>query len=769
MKLLRSKRAGISIVVAVLIAIALISSITVGLMLTLQEQSRSAVSGAETQQNVLESTREQIQASLEGNSDGQININAQNTGSVTAQVTQLLVTKSDNSIVSLEVNPPQVLLPLEGTTVAVSYTGAYSRLGLLTQRGNVFSVQTTTPTPNPTPTPSPTPTPTPTLTPIPTPTPTPIPTPTPTPSPTPTPTPTQIPTPTPTPTPSPTPTPFDFAMSVSPSSGTTQQTGTVVATVTTTIRSGSTQQVGLSVSGLPSGTSATLNPTSGNPTFSSTLTITTSTSTPAGTYTITIKGTAGGLTRTAAYTLTVTLQSFDFTVSVNPTSGSMTASTGAVYATVTVTCTSGSPQSVSLSMDTQGAPASLSTTTGTPNPYFTSTLSISNAPTGTYTITIYGSSNGIIRSATYTLTVTPPPTATIRFYTSGLGSSGYPLTVDGTSYYASSFPLSFTWNVGSYHTYSWNNYLTDESPYVGGSDTGYAWGYSTSTNGLPTGLSGSITVPSSGGSITGYYTRYVYVSVVSSSGGSVSLGSDWYLPGTSFRATPNSGYSFSYWIINGGTSTSNPVTLYNPTTLQAVFSQITVPLTVTTRDYQGYSISGASVYVYTLQQTLLASGTTNSNGMITFQVPYGTYYLAVMQTTSAFGYTTNLYNWNDGTTNPVRTITVSGSSSYTATYKTPLTFQSLAGGIGTDLFTSGYWASGRTVSVHGTQISTVGVHIVWNPGSQQSIADTTSGSGGSFSVSKYIGAAIFNLYEIDFSMTSAPTGYQTLSLQKFYP
>jgi hypothetical protein len=434
---------------------------------------------------------------------------------------------------------------------------------------------------------------------------------------------------------------------------------------------------------------------------------------------------------------------------------------------------SGSPQQVTLSAS--GLPSGVSATL-TPIdgfPTFTSTLTIRTSPTtptGTYTVIIYGSGGGLTRSATYTLTVTPPPTTTVYFYISGVRSSGVPLTVDGVSYSVTNFPVSFTWVVGSQHSYGWINFLTDESSYVSGSDTGYAWGYSTSTNGLPTALSGIITVPASGGSITGYYTRYVYVNVASSSGGSVSPSSGWHLPGTSFTATANTGYSFNYWNINGGTSTTNPTTVYNPTTLQAVFSISTVSLTVNTRDYQGYAVSGASVYVYTLQQTLYASGSTASNGMITFQVQPGSYYLAVMQTTNAFGYTTNFYGWGDGGTNPVRTISISGPTTYTATYKTPLTFQNLAAGIGTNLFSVGYWASGTVTSVHNTRISGVRVHITWNPGYVlERSTDTTTGSDGSFNAQFYVGGIVSDVYAVDFGMTSAPNGYQPLSTYRFYP
>jgi len=98
---------------------------------------------------------------------------------------------------------------------------------------------------------------------------------------------------------------FDFTVGVSPSSGSVQQGGSVSATVTVTLVSGSTQTVSLTTSGLPSGASATFNPSSGYPTFTSTFTISTSSTTPTGTFYITIRGSGGGLTRTATYTLTV--------------------------------------------------------------------------------------------------------------------------------------------------------------------------------------------------------------------------------------------------------------------------------------------------------------------------------------------------------------------------------------------------------------------------------------------------------------------------------
>ncbi len=97
--------------------------------------------------------------------------------------------------------------------------------------------------------------------------------------------------------------PFDF--SVSNSGGVTVTHGSSGANkITVTLTSGSTQSVGLSCSGLPSGASCSFNHTSADPSYSSALTITTSSSTPKGPYTITVTATGGGKSHTTQFTLT---------------------------------------------------------------------------------------------------------------------------------------------------------------------------------------------------------------------------------------------------------------------------------------------------------------------------------------------------------------------------------------------------------------------------------------------------------------------------------
>jgi hypothetical protein len=90
--------------------------------------------------------------------------------------------------------------------------------------------------------------------------------------------------------------PFDFSLS-NGGSKTVTQGQSVTNTVSAMLVSGTSQSVFFSASGLPAGTTATFSPTPCNPTC---------TSTPTGSYSITITGTAGTLSRTTSFTLSVT-------------------------------------------------------------------------------------------------------------------------------------------------------------------------------------------------------------------------------------------------------------------------------------------------------------------------------------------------------------------------------------------------------------------------------------------------------------------------------
>ncbi len=103
----------------------------------------------------------------------------------------------------------------------------------------------------------------------------------------------------------------DFAISASPTTVSAKQGNSGTTTVTTTVSGGFSNAISLSASGLPTGATATFNPTSiaAPGAGTSTLTLTAGASTAVGSYTVTITGTGGSKTHTATVTFTVTSSS----------------------------------------------------------------------------------------------------------------------------------------------------------------------------------------------------------------------------------------------------------------------------------------------------------------------------------------------------------------------------------------------------------------------------------------------------------------------------
>jgi len=166
--------------------------------------------------------------------------------------------------------------------------------------------------------------------------------------------------------------------------------------VTVSALGGFTGSVSLSLSGLPSGASGSISPnpvafTAGGATAAaSVLTITTGATTPGGTYTVTITATGGGITHSA--TVTVTVQ--DFSISVSPSSQSVTRG-GSTRYVVTVNAINGFSGAVAFT-SLSGVPSGV---TYSPRP-----LPSSVGPGASFTLTL--STSGTTRRATYTLTIT---------------------------------------------------------------------------------------------------------------------------------------------------------------------------------------------------------------------------------------------------------------------------------------------------------------------------------------------------------------------------
>jgi hypothetical protein len=97
----------------------------------------------------------------------------------------------------------------------------------------------------------------------------------------------------------------DFSISANPTSLSLLQGASGTSTISTALVSGTAGTVSLTVSGTPSGATATVNPTSVTVGSSSTLTVNAGTAAP-GTYSITVTGTEGTVTHTTTVSVTVT-------------------------------------------------------------------------------------------------------------------------------------------------------------------------------------------------------------------------------------------------------------------------------------------------------------------------------------------------------------------------------------------------------------------------------------------------------------------------------
>jgi uncharacterized membrane protein len=202
----------------------------------------------------------------------------------------------------------------------------------------------------------------------------------------------------------------NFTLSASPTSLTVNRGASGASTITITRSGGFTSAVSFSATGLPSGVTATFNPTSATG-GSSALTLAASSTAATGTVNVTINGSGGGLSRSTTLSLTVNAPPPpDFTLSVNPSS--LTINRGASSgATVTIARTGGFNSVVALSAS--GLPSGVTASFESP-PGPVSVISMfiaasSTAATGMTSVSINGSGGGLTRSTTLVLTINAPP------------------------------------------------------------------------------------------------------------------------------------------------------------------------------------------------------------------------------------------------------------------------------------------------------------------------------------------------------------------------
>jgi endoglucanase len=223
----------------------------------------------------------------------------------------------------------------------------------------------------------------------------------------------------------------DFSLSATPGSQQVTAGSNASYTATVSAQNGFGGAVTFSVSGVPTGATASFNPTSVTGSGSSTLTVATGTA-ALGSYTLTITGTSGSLTHTASVTLTIAQQPTpDFTVSTTQSSQTVTVGGSTTY-TVNIGALNSFNGSVALTLG--GLPANA---TGVFNPTSvstsgSSTLTVSttsSTPTGSSTLTITGTSGSQTHSATVTLIVNAVSTAPVYQINSG-GPAVSPFAAD---------------------------------------------------------------------------------------------------------------------------------------------------------------------------------------------------------------------------------------------------------------------------------------------------------------------------------------------------
>jgi hypothetical protein len=209
----------------------------------------------------------------------------------------------------------------------------------------------------------------------------------------------------------------DFSLTMSPGTVPVTAGGSGTSTVTITPLNGFGGTVTFSTSTLPSGVSASFNPTSVTTSGTSTLTLSTSSTTTPGSYAITVTGTSGTLSHSATITLQVTAPTSDFSLTMSPNTVPVTAGSSGT-STATITPLNGFTGTVTFSTSSlpSDVSASFNPTSVTTSGTSTFTLNTSSTTTpGSYAITVTGASGSLSHSATVTLvvqdfslSVTPP-------------------------------------------------------------------------------------------------------------------------------------------------------------------------------------------------------------------------------------------------------------------------------------------------------------------------------------------------------------------------
>jgi len=284
---------------------------------------------------------------------------------------------------------------------------------------------------------------------------------------------------------------------------------------------------------------------------------------------------------------------------------------------------------------------------------WSSTSGLSNLQGGTLIATASGSITGnyIIQNS-----------VTFDAVGVGLDFTGAVLTVDGTPYSMNQMPVSFVWQIGTAHSFSF------QSPAVASANVKrYVW---TSTTGLSTLQSGSINVTMFGSIIGNYKTQYYLNLTANPPGTAAPSGSGWYDTG-SFASISTAQYvpAGSRWRFTGWT-TGN-------------MSEITDPMSPDTTILidEGKTVTAQYVHQYwvTFAQTGLASDasgtvvTVNGTSSAYTELPYTVWVdeggiLAYSYETAVSSTLTGKQSRLDSVTGSSSPITVTADTTVTGNY-----------------------------------------------------------------------------------------------------
>jgi hypothetical protein len=198
----------------------------------------------------------------------------------------------------------------------------------------------------------------------------------------------------------------DFSVAATPASASTSAGGSVSYSVSVDATNGFSGSVGLALSGLPAGATASFTPSSVAAPGSSQLTVVSSSTTAPGTYPLTITGSSGTGSHSTSVTFVVNPPP-DFGLSLNPSSKTVRRGSSTSY-TVNVSSHGGFGGGVSLSIARLPAGTTANFTPSLLVPSQSSTLTIrtsSSTPRGTYTLTVTGTSGSLSHTTDATLTV----------------------------------------------------------------------------------------------------------------------------------------------------------------------------------------------------------------------------------------------------------------------------------------------------------------------------------------------------------------------------